>query len=561
MLITDDQLKTLLLNAKITDLAALAPVEEFAKTSDVSFSDALLEKDIISDENLGILIADHIKVPFVVLAKITIPEEIFNVIPERFARKHKVVPFARDTQGIKVAMSDPTQKETIEMIWRKTGQTVIPHLSTERDIYNTLSIYRKDIQKTFDDMIGKYVVNKEQQLFANVPIAKAVELIINYAYQDKASDIHIEPQEKESLVRFRIDGILHDVLYMPKTLHDQIITRLKVVSRLRTDEHMAPQDGKLRVHLSEEDLDIRLSILPIVEGEKAVLRLLASRFRLFSLLDLGMNDHDLKKISRAIAKSYGMILSTGPTGSGKTTSIYAILKILNSRAKNITTIEDPVEYRIKGVNQIQVNAKTDLTFANGLRSILRQDPNIVFVGEIRDNDTAGIAVNAALTGHLVVSTLHTNDAATSLPRLIDMDVEPFLVASTVNVIVAQRLMRKICDMCKTSSVVAMEELAKNVPPDALLRNFKDIKELRVYQGKGCKICHGTGYKGRIGAFEVLEVTQAIRKLITERNDADAILKQAIADGMTTMLDDGLQKIAKGVTTLEEVLRVTKVEAI
>jgi type IV pilus assembly protein PilB len=561
MLITDDQLKTLLLNAKITDEATLSPVEEFAKASGVSFSDALLEKDIISDENLGILIADHLKVPFVVLAKITIPEEIFNVIPERFARKHKVVPFARDTQGIKVAMADPTQKETIEMIWRKTGQTVIPHLSTERDIYNTLSIYRKDIQKTFDDMIGKYVINKEQQLFANVPIAKAVELIINYAYQDKASDIHIEPQEKESLVRFRIDGILHDVLLMPKSLHDQIITRLKVVSRLRTDEHLAPQDGKLRVHLSEEDLDIRLSILPIVEGEKAVLRLLASRFRLFSLLDLGMNDHDLKKISRAIAKSYGMILSTGPTGSGKTTSIYAILKILNSRSKNITTIEDPVEYRIKGVNQIQVNAKTDLTFANGLRSILRQDPNIVFVGEIRDNDTAGIAVNAALTGHLVVSTLHTNDAATSLPRLIDMDVEPFLVASTVNVIVAQRLMRKICDMCKSSLTITLEELAKNVPQDALLRNFKDVKELRIYQGKGCKICHGTGYKGRIGAFEVLEVTQAIRKLITERNDADAILKQAIQDGMTTMLDDGLQKIAKGVTTLEEVLRVTKVEAI
>lgn len=561
MLITDEQLKSLLVSTKITDSQTLATVEEFAKGSDSSLADALLEKDIISDENLGILISDHLKIPFVVLAKLTIPENVFSVIPEKFARKYKVVPFARDQQGIKVAMADPTQKQTIEMIWRKTGQTVIPHLATERDIVNILSIYRKDIQKTFDDTISKYLINKEQQLYANVPIAKIVELIINYAYQDKASDIHIEPQEKESLVRFRIDGILHDVLLMPKTLHDQIITRLKVVSRLRTDEHLAPQDGKLRVHLSEEDLDIRLSILPIVEGEKAVLRLLASKFRLFSLLDLGMNDHDLKKVSRAMEKSYGMILSTGPTGSGKTTSIYAILKILNSRAKNITTIEDPVEYRIKGVNQIQVNQKTDLTFANGLRSILRQDPNIVFVGEIRDNETAGIAVNAALTGHLVVSTLHTNDAATSLPRLIDMDVEPFLVASTVNVIIAQRLMRKICDMCKGSVMMMRTELAKNVPEDAIVRNFADAGELRVYKGKGCKICHGTGYKGRVGAFEVLEVTPAVKKLITGRSDSDVILKQAINDGMTTMLDDGLQKVAKGVTTLEEVLRVTKVESI
>jgi type II secretory ATPase GspE/PulE/Tfp pilus assembly ATPase PilB-like protein len=274
-----------------------------------------------------------------------------------------------------------------------------------------------------------------------------------------------------------------------------------------------------------------------------------------------MNEVDLKKVNNAYSKSFGMILSTGPTGSGKTTSIYAILKILNTREKNITTIEDPVEYRIKGVNQIQVNPKTDLTFANGLRSILRQDPNVIFVGEIRDAETAGIGVNAAFTGHLVLSTLHTNDAAGALPRLTDMNVEPFLVASTVNVIIAQRLIRKICEMCKTSIVMNRDVLLNNISQAAVTKHFGTNTEVRVYKGRGCKICHKTGYAGRIGIFEVLEVTKEIKKLITQKNDSDIILKQAVAEGMTTMLDDGLTKISKGLTTLEEVLRVTKVETL
>jgi type II secretory ATPase GspE/PulE/Tfp pilus assembly ATPase PilB-like protein len=458
-------------------------------------------------------------------------------------------------------MKEPDDKIVQQMIFRKTGQKVIPHLSTERDIYNALSIYRKDLQKTFDQTVGLVNGQLSEAALVNAPVAELVDMIIDYAYQDKTSDIHIEPQEDTSLIRFRIDGILHDVLSVPKKLHDQIITRLKVLSRLRTDEHMSPQDGKLRMHLAEEDLDIRLSIIPIVEGEKAVLRLLASKFRLFSLTDLGMNDKDLLKVSNAINKSYGMILSTGPTGSGKSTSIYAILKILNSRAKNITTIEDPVEYRIKGLNQIQVNPKTNLTFAAGLRSILRQDPNIVFVGEIRDNETAAIAVNAALTGHLVLSTLHTNDAATALPRLTDMEVEPFLVASTVNIIIAQRLMRKICEMCKASTAVNVSYLSKQLPQAAIVKNFGHKEEIHIYSGKGCKLCHHTGYKGRVGAFEVLEVSKTIRALITDKQDSEAVLKQALAEGMTTMLDDGLQKVSKGVTTIEEVLRVTKVETI
>lgn len=561
MLISEEQLKTLLLNLKLLDQKKLNDISSYAKNSQISLSEALIEKDIVTDENLGMMIADSLKVPFIVLGKVSIPENVFRVIPEKVARMYKIIPFAREQDGIKLAMADPSDRLIQEMIAWKTGQKVFAYLTTERDIYNKLWIYRKDLQKTFDSLVSEQL-NKTGKLEAiEAPIAKIVSLIINYSYQDRASDVHIEPEEKETLVRFRVDGILHDVLFLPKQLHDQVVTRIKVLSGLRTDEHMTPQDGKMRIALDEEDLDIRVSILPIVDGEKIVLRLLASHFRQFSLTDLGMTDVDLKKITNAFTKSYGMILSTGPTGSGKTTSIYSILKIINTREKNITTIEDPVEYRIRGVNQIQANAKTDLTFASGLRSILRQDPNVIFVGEIRDSETAGIAVNAALTGHLVLSTLHTNDAATALPRLTDMKVEPFLVASTVNVIVAQRLIRKICEMCKTAEDIPFDQLLKNFPEDAIKKHFGSKKEARIYKGAGCQVCHSTGYAGRIGIFEVLEVNNTIRVLINAKNDSDVILRQAIKDGMTTMLDDGLSKVVKGLTTVEEVLRVTKVETL
>src|SRR3989344_1656024 len=437
----NEQLKSLVLKNGLIDEKGFGSLEEEAKNADYTIAEILVDKDIISDENLGILISDFLKLPFVVLAKVTIPSDVFNIIPEKMARKKKIISFAMDASGLKLAMADPSSKELAQMISQKVGLPVVIFLATEQDISNALKIYRKDLQKTFDQLIN---VGAGTSSVGEIPMSKIVDLLINYAHQDKASDVHIEPEEKDSLVRFRIDGILQDVLFLPKSLHDQIITRIKILSKPRTDEHLSPQDGKMRVKLEEEEIDVRVSILPVTEGEKAVLRLLSSKFRKFSLIELGMNEKDLEKVKSAYSKSYGMILSTGPTGSGKTTSIYAILKILNTREKNITTIEDPAEYRIKGVNQINVNTKTNLTFANGLRSILRQDPNIIFVGEIRDSETAGIAVNASLTGHLVLSTLHTNDAATALPRLIDMDVEPFLVASTVNVIIAQRLVRKIC---------------------------------------------------------------------------------------------------------------------
>jgi type IV pilus assembly protein PilB len=560
MIISDEELKGLLIRTGVLTEEKFLQLIQFAKNAGGTFVDALIEKDVITDENLGILIADKLKIPFIVLSKTTIPEDVYHIVPERLARKKKVIAFERTQDGVKLAMADPLDSQIQEMITKKTGLRVIPYYSTERDIYNTLRIYRRDLQKAFDELIKEELSNRPTLITPEAPIAKIVDMVISYAYQDKTSDIHIEAGEKNCLVRFRIDGILHDVLSYPKIMHEQIVTRIKVLSKLRTDEHLSPQDGKMRIKLEEEDLDIRISILPLVEGEKVVMRLLASRFRQFSLLDLGMTEEDLKKITRAASKSYGMILSTGPTGSGKTTSIYSILKILNTREKNITTIEDPVEYRIKGVNQIQVNAKTNLTFASGLRSILRQDPNVIFVGEIRDSETAGIAVNAALTGHLVVSTLHTNDAATALPRLTDMKIEPFLVASTVNVIIAQRLVRKICDMCKTSLKIKQTDVTENIPVTKVVRFFGPGEVVTVYEGKGCKVCHNSGYSGRIGVFEVLEVTKGIKKLINEKNDSDVILRQAVDEGMNTMLDDGLQKIAKGLTTLSEVLRVTRAEA-
>lgn len=557
MIITDEELKKLVVSHNLIGQKDVDTLSDYVRNSDTSLADALIEKNIITDEKLGILIADYLKIPFVVLSKTSIPEQVFRIVPERMARKHRIIPFSQDQSGIKVAMADPKDTSLLSILTKKTGLPIIPHLATEKDIYNTFYIYRKDLQRTFDDILKVANINTPN----DAPIAKIVDLILKYASEDKASDIHIEPQEKETIVRFRLDGMLHDILKLPGTLHDRIITRIKVLSRLRTDEHMAAQDGKLRFRTDEEMMDVRVSILPIVDGEKAVLRLLSTHARQFSLIDLGMNETDLRKLDKAMKRSYGMILSTGPTGSGKSTSIYAILRLLNQREKNITTIEDPVEYRIKGVNQINVNPKAGLTFASGLRSILRQDPNIIFVGEIRDIETAGIAVNAALTGHLVVSTLHTNDAATALPRLIDMKVEPFLVASTINIIIAQRLVRKICEMCKTSITVTLSDIGKNLSASIVSKHFGTTPEITIYRGNGCKICHMTGFVGRIGIFEILEITNSIKQLITSKSDSDEIVKQAIADGMNTMLDDGLQKVKNGLTTIEEVLRVTKIELV
>jgi len=561
MILPDDQLQQLLIQSGKIDSAKLDELVRKAQTTHEHLAALVIEEGLLSDEQMGQMIADTLKVPYISLTSVSIPQDVFHIIPEKIARKHKTVAFARDADGVKIAMAEPRVTDLLDMVVKKTNQRVTVYYATDKDIDNTLQIYKKVLQKTIDELLKEDIKKATTLISDDLPIAKIVDVLLDAAYQDKASDVHIEPEENNSLIRFRIDGVLHDVLRLPKALHERIMTRIKVLSSLRTDEHMSAQDGKMRLALEEEHLDIRVSILPVSEGEKAVLRLLSSKSREFTLSDLGMNESDLAKVNNAYNKSYGMILSTGPTGSGKTTSIYAILKILNTRDKNITTIEDPVEYRIKGASQVQVNVKTNLTFANGLRSILRQDPNIIFVGEIRDSETAGIAVNAALTGHLVLSTLHTNDAATAIPRLTDMGVEPFLVASTVNLIIAQRLLRKICDSCKMTIEMPRDELEKHFSPSIVQTHFGDNSVLTIYKGKGCKVCHNTGYLGRLGVFEVLEVTKEIRKLISERADSDDINKLAMEAGMNSMLDDGLDKVAKGMTSLEEVIRVTKVESV
>src|SRR3989344_5080353 len=556
MVLPDEQLADLAVKANLADAKKLVEAYTYVKHSNVSLEDALLELKITTDDQLGQAVAAYLKIPFVALSKVSIPEDVFDLVPPVVARKQKAVAFARDPTGVKIALANPQNAQLVDFLAKKTGQKVFVHYATFRDIQATLHLFKKDLQVEVDNLLKEDIGRPTGT--DDPPVAKIVDLLIDTAYEEKASDIHIEPQEANSFIRFRVDGMLQDVLAISKFLHERVITRIKVLSNLRTDENLAAQDGKMRVPLEEENLDIRVSILPIVDGEKAVLRLLSSRSRQYTLQNLGMNDVDLQKVYHAYSKSYGMILSTGPTGSGKTTSIYSILKILNTREKNITTVEDPVEYRIMGANQVQVNTKTNLTFASGLRSILRQDPNIIFVGEIRDSETAGIAVNAALTGHLVVSTLHTNDAATAIPRLTDMKVEPFLVASTVTVVVAQRLVRRTCPSCKTEMALTFEELAKNFPGDVLKRN--DIKKsVTVYKGKGCKICRNSDYSRRVGLFEVLEITPEVRKLIAGKSDADVIARAAVGEGMKTMLDDGIAKILLGETTVEEVLRVTKAE--
>lgn len=558
MALPDRIVREIVVKAGVLSEENALKVDQIIVNTKSDYISAILDNNLVTEEKLGQSIANYYNVPFVTLSKLTIEPEVARIIPDRVARRVKAVAFSRDGVEVKVALSDPSNKSILSMVARKTGLRAIPYFAFAEDIESTTGLYKKALQKTIDELLQEYL--KQLAVGGEAPISKVVDELITAAYEDKASDIHIEPEENDSLIRFRIDGVLQDVVKIPPALHERIIARIKVLSNLRTDEHLSAQDGKMQMKLPEEDLDIRVSIIPVAEGEKVVQRLLSSRSREYTLADLGMNPTDLQKVTKAYNKSYGMILSTGPTGSGKTTSIYSMLKVLNTREKNIMTIEDPVEYRILGANQVQVNVKTNLTFANGLRSILRQDPNIIFVGEIRDAETAGIAVNAALTGHLVLSTLHTNNAATAIPRLSDMKVEPFLVASTVNVIIAQRLIRQICGGCKIAMETDMEELSKSISKETIQKYLGEGPKLTTYYGRGCKLCRNTGYQGRVGIFEVLEVTKDIRKLIVTKSDADLIEQEAIKEGMKVMLEDGLEKIARGITTLEEVVRATKVES-
>jgi type IV pilus assembly protein PilB len=565
--IDDTQLQKILSELEYLPAEEVKRAQGVATAEGISLQEALLKQDIISDENLGKVIAYSLQLPFVSLAQANIPEQFLKITPQAVAAQYKIVTFGLENRTLKIATPNHLLVDLFEMLAKKAGaKDYRVFFATDHDVDDSLRLYKKELSAAFDNLLAV-----KAGAAAEVPVAKIVDTLIEYAYLNKASDVHIEPMRDTSLVRFRIDGVLHDAVRLPHALHSQVITRIKVMARLRTDEHFAAQDGRMRVSLAEqnENIDVRVSVVPIMAGEKVVMRLLASQNRQFGLTDLGMQPDDLLKVRGGFTRSYGMVLSTGPTGSGKTTSMYAILKILNTREKNIATIEDPVEYQIDGINQIQANPKANLTFANGLRSILRQDPDTIYVGEIRDEETADIAINSALTGHLVLSTLHTNDAATALPRLIDMKIEPFLVASTVNVIIAQRLVRKICDRCKVSLEVTKTKtgwqgtdaktaaLVSSLSPELVAKYLGSGPSIRTYKGKGCQVCHSTGYRGRVGIFEVLEVTPKIQALITAKADSDTILRQAVQEGMTTMLNDGLAKVQQGVTTIEEVVRVTK----
>jgi len=402
--------------------------------------------------------------------------------------------------------------------------------------------------------------NIEDEILKPIEEISIIELVYNlirYAYHLRASDLHLEPFDNYLRVRVRVDGVMHTIFTFPKEIQDEIITRIKILANLRIDEHLSPQDGRIKFSLKDEnkEFDIRVSIMPTYYGENCVMRFLIEPEGVFTLETLGFSPKDLESVKRAISKPYGMILVTGPTGSGKTTTLYTILKILNSENVTIITLEDPIEYSIDGINQIQINLQAGLTFSTGLRAILRQDPDIIMVGEIRDTETAEIAVNAALTGHLLLSTLHTNDAATVFPRLLEMGIEPFLVASTINIVIAQRLVRTICENCKTErkiDEVAIKSLDYLLPQHLI---DKLLNQKEFYYGKGCSLCNNTGYLGRKGIFEVFQVSQSLRKAIMERKDSSEIKAIAIKEGATTMVEDGVSKVLQGITTIEEVLRV------
>lgn len=535
----------------------LTEVYEESIKNKTSFQESLLEKDLISDVDLGKTVADLLNLPFISLSSVKIPANLTYLISESYAKTHSVIAFDENENEIKIAMIKPSNNPKIkEFIEQKSQKQVSIYYTTQRDFERALKVYKQNLQLSYDQLLKEQVNIIGNDADMEAPIEKIVDILIEYAYDNEASDIHIEPSKEGSTVRFRIDGVMQEVLHFSKDVDRQVISRIKFLSKLRTDEHLSAQDGKIRKKLESEDLDIRVSIVPIEHGEKCVMRLLSARYRQFGLDTLGMNKTDLKKVIDASNKPFGMILSTGPTGSGKSTTMYSILKILNTKDRNIETIEDPIEYELAGINQIQVNPKTNLTFAEGLRSILRQDPNIIFVGEIRDNETADIAVNSAMTGHLVLSTLHTNDASTALPRLLDMDIEPYLVASTINIVIGQRLIRKICDKCKFSQSKNIEELEKHFDKKLVQKYFGNSNSVRLYKGKGCPVCRTSGYSGRIGIFEILLISDKIKDLIVDKNDAQKIRDQAIREEMTTMMEDGLSKIQQGLTTVDEVVRAT-----
>ncbi|MDO9211989.1 MAG: type II secretion system ATPase GspE [Deltaproteobacteria bacterium] len=531
-----------------------------------SFGTLAVEKGLLTEDELLTSLSKKLRVPYVKnLEEEGLDPSLVSRVPIVFSKKHKVVPMKMEDGILTVATPDPLNYEPLDDLRLIIEcQEVRVVLSSEREVVRAINRFYEQSADTPEEMIQSMDAESSDRILHELeetadlldisdeaPVIKLVNLILFQAVKERASDIHIEPFQKELKVRYRIDGILYQRLDPPKRYQSAIVSRLKVMAKMDIAEKRLPQDGRIPIKIADKDIDIRVSIIPTTFGERVVLRLLDKQSLLLGMGEIGLSPDKHQTLQDLISRSNGILLVTGPTGSGKTTTLYAALSQINSPDKNIITIEDPVEYQLWGIGQIQVNPKIGLTFAHGLRSVLRHDPDVILVGEIRDAETAEIAIQAALTGHLVFSTLHTNNAASAATRLVDMEIEPFLVASVVRAIVAQRLIRVICSECKEGYVPEPEMLKEvGITPEQL-------KGGKVYRGKGCPACSGTGYRGRTGIYEILLVSETIRQLIMKKADSVSIGRQAVEEGMKTLREDGARKIVEGITALEEVVRVTQ----
>ncbi len=537
-------------------------------TDGISIEDAAVALGFASDTQLMQAKAKLLGVEFVSLESISFSPQAVSFVPESVAERFALIPFAYDnqTKTLSVAMSNPADLDAISFVQQKTGLSIKSYAAVKAEIEAAIKEqYRQElvgevgqVLKETEEFEQAPTVDSKQiaSLIKEAPIAKIVSTILDYAITSRASDVHIEPQTDRVRVRYRIDGILYDKLSLPKEVRDVLVSRIKILSEMKIDEHRIPQDGRFNFKAGNNEVDLRISTLPTSHGEKIVMRLLRKSGGVPTMQELGLNGTALKNLEFAISRPHGIILVCGPTGSGKTTTLYSVLSKLNTPKVNIMSLEDPVEYEILGVNQVQINPAVGLTFATGLRSFLRQDPNIILVGEIRDNETTDLALQAALTGHLVFSTLHTSNASGAIPRLLDLGAETFLLASTLNAVVGQRIARKICSSCKEAYVPPAEVV--NEIKNILGPLFpKDLQEVKLFKGRGCSECGLSGYSGRVGIFEVLSITERIARVVLERVDAATVEKQAVTEGMITMRQDGYLKVLQGVTTIEEVLRVAQ----
>ena len=559
--------KEVLLKDGLVSAKDFESFEADSKRMGQNLIDILLSRGIVSSEYLYEFLRQYFGVERAKLTASVIDPRVLRYISEDIVRQRRIILFREEPDGsIDAAMEDPGDIATLEFLRRKLGRDIKPFLATSDDIEHGLSLFgaqlAEDFKKLIEDNIRESLKSRArgiEERAVELPIVAVIDNVILYAMSLKASDIHLEIIEDSILLRYRVDGVLREIVRMPKDVASALTARLKLLGGLKIDEHMAPQDGRFRYKVGSDSVDIRIAIMPTFYGEKIVMRLLPASQKPLSLEELGMMPDSVKVVRENISKTYGMLLVTGPTGSGKTTTLYPLLNMKNRPEVNIVTIEDPIEYDMRYVNQTQINPQAGVTFANGLRAILRQDPNIIMVGEIRDEETAEISVHSALTGHLVLSTLHTNDAPTAVPRLMDMKIEPFLVAAVLNAILAQRLVRKVCLDCINSYEpdASLEKIVREQLGELGIKTEFKMPKL-LYHGRGCNVCHGSGFKGRIGIFELLNVTEAVRKVIVDSKfTLDALRDAARHEGMITMFEDGLRKVETGMTTIDEVLRVIR----